>query len=145
MLRLTQGRSVRWIGVVALSACHHGGAPAASPFAQTIPRDAARFEIDAVNDSTASFRPQEARWIRVGMSAYAVNPLKRDALVARLRVQAQTGESMTALVTSQVGRVSTAHFLLIMRPAEPWWRGDRFWWGAAAGTVLGAAATAMAR
>lgn len=113
--------------------------------ASSIPRDAARFEIDAVDDSTARFRPQESQWVRVGMSAYAVDPVNRDALVARLRIKSMNGSAMTALVTSQVGRVNTSHFLLIARPAEPWWRARHFWWGAAAGGALGAAAGTLAK
>ena len=130
---------------LALMACHHSAGPDAGLSVTSIPRDAARFEIDAVDDSTARFRPQESQWVRIGMSAYAVDPVNRDALVARLRIKSMNGSAMTALVTSQVGRVNTSHFLLIARPAEPWWRARHFWWGAAAGGALGAAAGTLAR
>ncbi len=83
--------------------------------------------------------------MRVGMSAYAVDPVNRDALVARLRIESIDGSSSTALVTSQVGRVTTSHFLLIARPDQRWWRSPRFWWGAAAGGAVAAAATAIAK
>lgn len=125
--------------------CHHPAAPDAGVPVKNIPRDAARFEIDAVDDSTARFRRQESQWVRVGMSAYAVDPINRDALVARLRILSVHGSDITALVTSQVGRVTTSHFLLITRPEQPWWRSSRFWWGAAAGGAVGAAATSLTK
>lgn len=131
--------------VVALTACHRASPTSGAAAASSIPRDAARFEIDAVDDSTARFRPQESHWVRVGMSAYAVDPVNRDALVARLRIESIDGSSSTALVTSQVGRVTTSHFLLIARPDQRWWRSPRFWWGAAAGGAVAAAATAIAK
>jgi len=117
--------------------------PAAPTRGKNVPRDAARFEIDAVDDSTVRFRPLEAHWIRAGMSAYAVDPLRRDALVARLLVQVETGDAMSALVTSQTGRVTTSHFLLVPKPAVPWWRERPFWVGAIAGSALGAAALSL--
>ena len=112
---------------------------------KNIPRNAARFEIDAVDDSTARFRRQESQWVRVGMSAYAVDPINRDALVARLRILSVHESDITALVTSQVGRVTTSHFLLITRPEQPWWRSARFWWGAAVGGAVGVAATSLTK
>ncbi len=113
--------------------------------APVIPRDAARFDIDAVDDSTARFRLKEVRWIRPGMSVYAVDALQRDALVARLRVLSIDGESATALVTSQVARVNTSHVLLVSHAARPWWRAAQFWSGAAIGTVLGATAVSASK
>jgi hypothetical protein len=125
-----------------LGACHRASTPAGGAAAPFIPRDAARFEIDVVDDSTAQFRPKETRWIRLGMPAYVVDPTRRDALVARLRLEWTDGETMTALVTSQVTRVTTSHFLLVPRPAVPWWKAYRFWLGVAAGGAIGASATA---
>lgn len=133
------------VAALALTACHRGSVPVETGAVKRIPRDAARFEIDAVDDSTARFRPKESQWVRVGMAAYAVDPVNRDALVARLRIQSVDGSSVTALVTSQVGRVTTSHFLLIARPDERWWRARRFWMGAAAGSALGVAATSLAK
>ena len=104
-----------------------------------IPRDASRFEIDAVDDSTAKFRPREADWIREGMVAYAVDPLHRDALVARLRITEVHAVMITALVTSQVTRVTPAHVVLLLEPRPTWWKTRRFWIGASAGALLGGA------
>ena len=145
MAPATMRRFVSSVGAIALMGCHHASASDAAVPVRSIPRDAARFEIDAVDDSTARFRPQESHWVRVGMSAYAVDPVNRDALVARLRIESIDGSSSTALVTSQVGRVTTSHFLLIARPDQRWWRSPRFWWGAAAGGFVAATATSIAK
>ncbi len=106
----------------------------ASPMPR-IPRDAARFEIDSVSDSTATFRVREAAWVRPGLQSYVVDPAQRDALVARMLVVSRSGESATAVVTGQVTRVKADHFLLVVRPALPWWKSARFWAGAAAGAT----------
>jgi hypothetical protein len=130
---------------IAMSGCHRlpswrpqpsdGGASGALV---RVPRDAARFEIDSVTDSTATFRIREARWVRPGLQSYVVDPRQRDALVARLRVVARDSGSATALVTGQVARVRADHFLLVVRPAQPWWASPRFWGGVLAGGALGA-------
>lgn len=123
-----------------------GGARAPDPSgAARIPRDAARFEIESVDDSTARFRPAEATWIRPGMVVYAVDPAKRDALVARLRVIGMDSGRMTALITSQVNRVTAEHFLLAVKPPVRWYRDARFWWGLAGGGALGAGGASIAR
>ena len=113
--------------------------------AARIPRDAARFEIDAVDDSTARFRPLESRWLRTGMLAIIVDPKNRDGLVARVRIVAADSTSVTALVIGQVGRVTTDHFLLVPHPKTPWWHDRRVWIGALAGGVIGTAVTSIAR
>jgi hypothetical protein len=110
-----------------------------------VPRDAPRFEIDSVTDSTAIFRLQEARWVRAGMAGYAVDPARRDAMVARLLIVSRDGESATALVTSQVARVRSDHFLLVVRPEAPWWHARRFWAGAVTGTLVGAGSALLLR
>jgi len=127
--------------------CHRRERPVAPlmPVLPRIPRDAARFEIDAVDDSTATFRVFESRWVRAGLSAYVVDPARRDALVARLTVLRRDSASATALVTSQVARVTTDHFLLVPPPPTPWWRAKRFWMGTLVGGVIGASATAAIR
>jgi hypothetical protein len=139
---------------VASAGCHRGSRPArtstgAPPVTMTalgrVPRDAARFEIESVDDSTARFRPFEARWLRPGMQVYAVDPARRDALVARLRVVRADSGRMEALVTAQVTRVTTDHFLLAVKPTVPWYRTPAFWWGTLGGGVLGAAGVLVAR
>lgn len=128
-------------GCHALPAWRPATAPGVTgPRLPRIPRDAARFEIESVNDSTATFRVREATWVRPGLQSYVVDPAQRDALVARMVVVSRSGESATALVTGQVTSVKADHFLLVVRPASPWWKSARFWSGAAAGaaaTIIG--------
>lgn len=109
--------------------------PAAEPI--RIPRDASRFEIDAVDDSTARFKVWEADWVRPGLVAHIVDPLQRDALVAGVRVIAVSNGTAVALVTSQVTRVRTEYIVLVSPPATPWWKQQRFWLGAAIGAAVG--------
>ena len=107
------------------------------PALPRIPRDAPRFEIDSVTDSTATFRTQESRWIRVGMQGYAVDAGQRDALVARLTIVSRDSNTATALVTSQVARVKREHMMLVLEPTRPWWKSGRFWWGSVLGAAVG--------
>lgn len=122
-----------------------GPPPAAVTTTTRIPRDAARFEIESVDDSTAQFRPFEAGWLRPGMQVYAVDPARRDALVARLRIVRADSGRLVALVTAQVTSVTTEHFLLAVKPPVPWYRTSRFWWGFAGGGVAGVAGAMVAR
>jgi hypothetical protein len=110
-----------------------------------IPRNAPRFEIDSVTDSTAIFRVQEAQWLRPGLSGYAVDPRQRDALVARVRVVSSDSARAIVQVTSQVSLVKRDHVLLIVEPARPWWRRRTFWSGAGMGALLGAGTAVVAR
>lgn len=134
---------------VMVSGCHRSSAwrPATVPTSASrplprIPRDAARFEIDSVTDSTATFRVREARWVRPGLQSYVIDPAQRDALVARLRVIARDSVSATALVTGQVSRVRAEHFLLVVRPPQRWWQSRTFWAGALLGAAFGVGAGA---
>jgi hypothetical protein len=146
-------RAIVVLGAAAvLTGCHRlppwRRAPAAASVTPTlprIPRDAARFEIDSVTDSTATFRVREARWVRPGLQSYVVDPQQRDALVARLRVISRNSESATALVTGQVMRVKAEHFLLVVRPEPRWWKSRTFWAGALAGATLGAGGVAAGK
>lgn len=116
--------------------------PTPPPFTR-IPRNASRFEIDAVDDSTARFKPREAAWVQRGMTAYVVDPANRDVMVARLRIVSVWNETAIGVVTSQTGRVTTQHVVLLTEPAVPWWKSQRFWWGSLVGVILGAAAAGV--
>ena len=132
---------------VAGSGCHRAErAPAPlMPVLPRIPRDAARYEIDAVDDSTATFRVFESRGLRAGLAAYAVDPVHRDALVARLTIVNRDSTTATALVTSQVARVTTDHVLLVPPPPRAWWRTRLFWVGAFVGSAVGVGTSAAVR
>lgn len=113
-----------------------------APFTR-LPRDAARFEIDVVDDTSARFKPREARWVQPGLTAYAVDPMHRDVLVARMRIVSVWNETAVAVVTSQVTRVTTQHVVLLVPPAVPWWRSRRFWLGTLLGALVGGAAAGV--
>jgi hypothetical protein len=116
--------------------------PAPAPLVR-IPRDAARFEIEVVDDSTARFKPREASWVKPGMVALVVDPLNRDALVARTRIVSVWNETAVAVVTSQVTRVTTQHVVLLTPPTVAWWRTSGFWRGLVLGTLLGGSTGAI--
>lgn len=140
------------VAAFVLTGCHRlsswrSSAPTSgsTPSVLRIPRDAARFEIDSVTDSTATFRVREAQWVRPGLQSYVVDPQQRDALVARLRVIARDSANATALVTGQVARVKADHFLLVVRPASRWWHSRTFWAGTLLGASVGAGGVLVAR
>lgn len=120
-----------------IAACAGRKAPDES--AQRIPRDASRFEIESVDDSIARFLPYETRWLRVGTPMYAVDPARRDALVARLRVVGMDSGRVRALVVSQTTRLTTNHFLLAVEPKRAFYQTKRFWGTLFVGAGLGVA------
>lgn len=131
-------------GLILLAGCS-ARPVSVSPQALRIPRDAARFEIDSVTDSTAIFRLQEARWVRRGMLGYAVDPVQRDELVARVTVVSVDSTSAVAVVTSQTALVRTGHVLLVLRPERRWWHDRMLWTGVGTGAVLGAGAVLLTK
>ncbi|GAB1341223.1 hypothetical protein MASR1M101_03500 [Gemmatimonas sp.] len=140
------------VAALVLTGCHRipfgrsrDAIASASPSLPRIPRDAARFEIDSVTDSTATFRVREAQWVRPGLQSYVVDPQQRDALVARLRLIARDSANATALVTGQVARVKVDHFLLVVRPTSRWWQSRTFWAGTLLGASVGAGGVLVAR
>ena len=138
-LRASVARLLACGVILSTAACHRAArvsqstADVAQPPSSVarIPRTAARFDIDVVDDSTARFKPREAVWVREGMTAYAVDPANRDALVARLRITSVWNGTAVALVTSQVTRVTTEHVVMLAEPRAPWWKTPRFWMGVA--------------
>lgn len=101
-----------------------------------------RFEIVAVGDSTIAFLAPNASWLAVGNTGIAVDPRRRDILVARFRVLARHADTATALVTGQTTRLVTEHVALVARPPTPpvvlrRIEQRRFWAGAAVGAVFG--------
>jgi len=145
MRTLASAMRVAFVSLLLAAAACRGGAPARPAAPPRTPRDAARFEIESVDDSTARFRPFESKWLRVGMTVSAVDPSQRDALVARLRIVRADSGRFVALVTSQVTRVTTEHFLLAARPPVPWYKARRFWWGVVSGGAAGAGAAILVK
>lgn len=110
-----------------------------------IPRDAARFPIERITDSTATIRLEEARWVKAGLSAWLVDATRGDALVARLRVTSRDSLEATALVLSQAAALRQTHVLVMAHPTAPWWKRGAFWSGAAIGAALGVGAGAISK
>lgn len=137
---MTPLRSACVLASLLLAACRAQG-PVSDPGASglsRIPRNAARFEIEFVDDSTAVIQLEEAGWVRRGLVAYAVDPQRRDALVARLTVLSRDSTSARLLIASQVTRVTTEHFILLPKPATPWWRSRSVWTSLLSGLAAGA-------
>jgi hypothetical protein len=121
------------------------GAVGRRPRPSVDPATAQRFEIVAVGDSTLTFLARRASWVDSGRYGIAVDPRRRDLLVARFEVLARQGDSATAVVTGQTQRVTPDHVALLERPAEP----DtvtvvrvvrpraRFWEGVLTGSAVG--------
>lgn len=104
-----------------------------------------RFEITAVGDSTLSFSIGREGWIKRGQTGTAVDPSKRDELVARFRVLAVREGTATALVTGQTTAVSTTHVATMELPPRPWYSSKTFWSGLFLGAALGVAGVAVSR
>jgi hypothetical protein len=114
------------------------------------PSTALRFEIVAVSDSTFSFLAAAAPWARTGTQGLAVDPRRRDVLVAAFDVLEQRADTVVALVTGQTARVTTDHVALLERPPvppPPRRRSFRqgFGTGGAIGLVLGLVAGLLTR
>ena len=97
-----------------------------------------RFEITNVGDTTVTFRAGKMTWVVRSPRALVVDPGRRDALVARLKVLSvgSNGEAV-AVVTGQTGRVTTDHFVLAQEPPEHWYKNLMLWMGVGLGLVAG--------
>ena len=116
------------------------GAAACAPPRVTSVRDPAgarRFEIIDVGDSSFRFLAAGTRWVRDGDVGVAVDPRRRDALVAQFVVQRRVADTATALITGQTARVATQHVALLDPPSYRTLRQRPFWWGVLAGVVAG--------
>ena len=97
-----------------------------------------RFEITQVGDTTFRFPRGGAGWVKPGKTGRAVDPRRRDVLVARFRVIRIDSGLVTALVTGQTTRVATEHIAVMDEPPKPWYRTMTFWGGTIVGLVFGA-------
>jgi hypothetical protein len=124
---------MRLVSVVATVALI--GAPCAAARAQQ--RDY-RFEITQVTDTTVTFRAGRLTWVVRSPSTIVVDPRRRDALVARLKVLSisSTGDA-TALITGQSGRITTEHFVISAEPKTQWYRSPMLWMGTVFGLLAG--------
>jgi hypothetical protein len=97
-----------------------------------------RFAITTVGDTTITFQAGKMTWVVRTKGAIVVDPRRRDALVARLRVMSvgANGEA-TAVVTEQAGRITTDHVVIGTEPPVHWYRNALLWMGAAFGLAAG--------
>jgi hypothetical protein len=104
-----------------------------------------RFEILDVGDSTFRFLVVGRPWVRPGVVGIAVDPRRRDALVARFVVQQRVADTASALVTGQTARVTPMHVALLDPPRQRFGARDAFWLGVLSGGVVGTAVTLLMR
>lgn len=134
-----------WLIMTSLAACHSATPLERERGRLIMRRDAARFVIAASTDSTVTFRPFEAHWLKAGMRGHVVDPTERDALIARVTIQRVDSSGTLAVIDGGVSPVSTKHVVLIERPTLGWWRDKRFWIGAGAGVLTGVIATSASK
>jgi hypothetical protein len=106
---------------------------------------AARFQIDSVGDSTFTFGVGEQDWVARRLRGIAVDPRRRDALVARFVVWRVEEGVATALITGETTRLRTEHVAVLRPPPRRWYRETRFWIGTAVGLVAGVLGSAAVR
>ena len=97
-----------------------------------------RFAITHVGDTTVTFEAGKMTWIVRSPRAIVVDPRRRDALVAQLKVLSigANGEA-TALVTAQAGRITTDHVVIGTEPRSRWYKNPLMWMGTAFGLLVG--------
>ena len=98
---------------------------------------AVRFLITTIGDSTIEFRTGAAKWIRPGQLGVAVDPRRRDELIARFRVESVREGSATAVITGQTTAVSSEHVAMLDEPGRRAYRSPAFWIGITVGAALG--------
>jgi len=132
------------VALAGAAALPHRAAAQQAPVVTAPPNadDRARFEILSVGDSTFTFAVGGRRWVTAHARGDAVDPRRRNALVARFEVMSVSGGVATALITGELTRVTTAHVALLDAPREAFYRKGSFWGGVVAGVVAGAAVTA---
>lgn len=99
---------------------------------------AVRFPVTGVGDSTFTFAVGESRWVKVGERGMAVDPRRRDELVARFQVLQVDHGMATALVTGLTTPLTEDHVAILEMPARPWYANSLFWTGALLGLLGGA-------
>ena len=98
---------------------------------------AVRFQISAVGDTTFTFEVGKAGWVRAGAHGIAVDPRRRDALVAKFEVLRVDRGTATALITGETMRLTLDHFAVLEEPKTPWFAQRPFWLGAVLGALVG--------
>jgi hypothetical protein len=100
--------------------------------------------VDIVADSTIVFHVAgEDGWVRPGQVGIAVDPRRRDALVARFRVLSVEQRRVVAVVTGQTTVLTPEHVALLDAPRRRFYQSRGFWAGTILGAIIGAAAAAL--
>ena len=98
---------------------------------------AQRFEITTVGDTTFQFAVPNAPWVSRGQQGIAVDPRRRDGLVARFRVLSVANGIADALILGQTQKVTTDHVALVTPPPPRFYSRWTFWSGLGAGLLGG--------
>lgn len=130
-------RTVRSVLLTAFCSC----ALALVPSATEAQFRGVRFEITQVGDTTFRFPRGNAGWVKTGSEGHAVDPRRRDVLVARFRVVRVDTGLVTAVITGMTTRLATEHVAVMAEPPKPWYKGITFWAGTVFGVVIGALMT----
>ena len=131
--------------LVAAIGCRSSSAPRPQPLPDRVPRNAWRFAIAGTSDSTVRFQAGDAKWLRSGMTGYAVDPAKKDAFVARLSLLTDANGDYSALVTGLLRPIDSTHVIVMIPPATPWWRTKQFWGGLLSGAAVATGTILIAR
>ncbi len=108
--------------------------------AQSASAPSFRFEITTAGDSTFTMSIGKEGWLRAGQHGLAVDPRRRDALIARFQILSVADGAATALIVGQTAPVTAEHIALVVRPAEPsvpFYKQRGFWIGITAGAAIG--------
>ena len=97
----------------------------------------ARFEIVGVGDTTFLFRAGDRSWVRSGQRGIAVDPRRRDVMVARFHVISLRNGVATAKITGQTTNITTDYVAVISPPVPSWYKRSTFWLGAGVGAIIG--------
>ena len=108
---------------------------ALAPLSLRAQDESVRFDIKSVGDSTFAFDVSRAPWVTRGLKGIAVDPRRRDGLVARFEVLRIDEGVATALILGQSQKLTTEHVVLLRAPRSHWYASKRFWVGAVGGTL----------
>ncbi len=98
---------------------------------------AVRFEITAIGDSTIEFRTGSSKWVRPGQLGVAIDPRRRDVLIARFRVELVREGSALAVITGQATAIALDHVAVLDEPRRSAFATPAFWIGILVGGALG--------
>ena len=96
-----------------------------------------RFEIRSVGDSTFTFDIGKEQWVSPGRMGIAIDPRRRDQLVARFRITTVESGRATALITGLTTPLTVDHLVVMREPPRRWYIQRAFWIGLLGGALVG--------